>query len=928
MPTIVTLRPSSTSSSTGWSAVPSGTLHGVTSDNNDATYALWSGSGAPLVLQTPLDSPGGGLRRHQARVRVRGQLGDAWWGVRTQAGFLTAGASRQFPASLETSIGSWGFGLPPDGGTILAAHIEGQSSGLRVAEVYLDVDFRGEPFFSPFVLDGSGMPVFTVTDTATPTLHAAGIDLDDLPARQFRYWVTQGLTTVFDTGIVSGAATDTMTTPLANGSYTAHFLIWSTLGDQYEYSSAEETYDFTVSVDAVQQPNDPTVTQQPGTPLWEIGVCAPDVSDLDGGVGYIEIQRVGCVNSENPQAVTIAHVGPLATDECATYIDYSVPRTGLPATADCDHPFEECCSYYRARTIGRISGSIVISTWSDVTDSGLPAGLILFWPSTDASIPAGWDRVTDLDDRYLKGAGAGVQPGTNGGAAGHTHTIPAHSHDISHSHTMTGPTSAAVGTVASTPNTAGAVNVLATHTHTVPASTGTTTVSSGSTTPVPTTNNNDPALLRVIHIESDGTPAGIPNGALGLTSSASITGWTDYANATGRYLKGATATGDGGATAAGTMANHTHAIPVHSHTGTAHTHTGGTTGTASSTIVAQTAGANSVVNAATHAHPITVNSASSAPLDTGNGGNSGATSAGTQEPPFINVRVKQNTSGADSIPVGIIGAWRGSLGTIPEHFALCDGTGGTPDLRARYPKGATSSIGTTGGALTAHTHTSPSHGHTNSGHTHTVTIGAQNAATATATTAAAVTVSSGTHTHTLASGANSTNPVVGASTSGTLASTTDEPLHTEVAFVQLVEPFTPESEPDVLCLTWPEDQHLIRSTSPDGPLWAPIAGTFEWDRDRPFTSAIGVNGARFVTSATPGERNLRMVAAVESESELETLRDLLDRPLVLISPSDSREVWAAPIAASVEVIRVGRIRQVSADFIGTGPQPGPQLADI
>lgn len=928
MSVIITLRPSATSSSTGWTAVPSGTLHGVTSDNSDSTYALWSGSGLPLVLQTPADAPGAGLRRHQVRVRARGQLGDAWWGVRLQSGLLVAGATRQFSGSPDTAVGSWGFGAPPDGTTILAAHIEGQSSGLRINEIFLDVDFRSPPDFVAQLLDGTNTVTTTITDTATPTLHAASVNLDALPAMQYRYWVTRGATIVWDTGIVSGAATDTPTAPLPNGSYVAHYQIWTLLGGEYAYASTEKTVSFTVSVGQVSKPNDPLVEQRPGTPLWDITVCAPDVRDLDGQAGFIEIQRVDCSNVP----LTIAMVGPLTIDQCSTYTDFSAPRTGLAVSADCDHETEQCCSYYRARTIGRISGSVVISEWSDDADPGLPAGLVVAWPSTVASIPAGWTRQTDLDDKYLKGAAAGAQPGTIGGAASHTHTVPPHSHDLTHTHTMTGPTSAvspAAGIVTSTPNTAGSLNVLSTHTHTVPAATGSAAISSGTTTPVPSSRANDPDMLRVIWIESDGTPTGVPNGALGLTSATSITGWTDFANATGRYLKGAQAGGfDGGATAASLLDNHTHAIPVHNHTGAAHTHTGGTTGTAASTIAAQTAGANSVVNAATHSHPITVNSATTAALDGGNGGSSG-TSGSTNEPPFMNVRVKQNTSGAASIPVGIIGAWRGSLGTIPEHFQLCDGTNGTPDLRDRHPKGATSSIGAIGGSLTAHTHTTPSHGHTTSGHTHTVTIGAQNAATATATTAAAVSVSTGTHTHTLASGAASSTPTVGASNSGTLAAQTAEPLHETVAFVQLVEPFAPESGPETFCLTWSEDEHLIRSQSADGALWAPIRGMVSgWGVPRPFSSAFGVNGTQFVDSAVPGERNLTITCGVESEAELQNLLAVLARPLVLLSPSDSREVWAAPIASSVEVVKVDRGREVTASFIGTGPEPAPQVADV
>jgi hypothetical protein len=144
----------------------------------------------------------------------------------------------------------------------------------------------------------------------------------------------------------------------------------------------------------------------------------------------------------------------------------------------------------------------------------------------------------------------------------------------------------------------------------------------------------------------------------------------------------------------------------------------------------------------------------------------------------------------------------------------------------------------------------------------------------------------------------------------------------------LVSDWSVDSGPELFCLEWPEDEHLIRTTGPDGPMYAVILGKFEWSVDRPFTAATGVMGSRFVTSAPPGGRNLSMVAAVESEAELDALRAVLARPLVLISPSDVDEVWAAPVAESVRVVKVGRIRQVSASFTGTGPEPPPQVADV
>lgn len=925
MSTVTTLRPTATSSSTGWSAVGAASLHAATSDDSDASYALWSGTGTPLVLQTASDSPPVGQRRHRTRIRLRGEDGDVAWAVRLTSGALTAGASAELDTSPETVTGSWGFGAPPDIATVLAAHIIGQSTGLRVTEVYLDVDFRDPPELTPLVLDGSGTSVTIVTDTATPTLRADALALDDLPPREYRYWVTSGSTIVFDTGVVSGTPADVMTTPLENGAYTAHMQIWTTVGGAYAYASDEETLAFTVSVGVVQKPDDPVVTAVPGTPLFSIEVCAPLVDDFDDAVGYVEIQRVSCADSDDPTYTSIAMLGPLETDECATWVDYTIPRTGLGA--DCTHEAEQCCAYYRARTIGRIDESIVISAWSDIVDTGLPAGLLFAWPSTNASIPAGWDRQTDLDGVYLKGvATASTQPGTTGGAASHTHTTATHTHDLTHSHTITGNTSAGVGSIGSTDGAAGTTAIASSHTHTRPSTNSDATLS-GATAPTPVSANNDPARLEVIWIESDGTPSGVPNGALGLTAETSITGWTDYANATGRFLKGAAAAGNGGATAVSTLDSHTHSVPAHTHTGTAHTHTSANTGNVTSNL-SLFAGPNAVLwQTPNHSHPITIGSSSTAALDSGSGGTSGASSEGVNEPPFVNMRVKENTSGGASIPVGIIGAWRGSLGSIPEHFALCDGTNGTPDLTGRYPKGATSSIGTTGGSTTTHTHTTSTHTHTTSTHTHTETVGSAAAATANVSATSTVTVSLGTHTHTAAN-TNTATPTVGASTSGTLSAGSAEPAHEEVAFIQLVETFTPEAEPTVVCLEWDEDEHLLRTEGEDGPLWAPVVGKFDWDVDRPFTTAFGVNGTRFVTSAEPGERNLQMTAAVESEEDLVTLQEVLARPLVLISPSDSTEVWGAPIAESVRVVRVGRIRQVTASFIGTGPQPGPQVDDL
>lgn len=60
----------------------------------------------------------------------------------------------------------------------------------------------------------------------------------------------------------------------------------------------------------------------------------------------------------------------------------------------------------------------------------------------------------------------------------------------------------------------------------------------------------------------------------------------------------------------------------------------------------------------------------------------------------------------DSLPVGSIIMWSGTLNLILEDWQLCDGTNGTPDLRGRFVMGVSSgeNPGATGGATT-HTHT-------------------------------------------------------------------------------------------------------------------------------------------------------------------------------------------------------------------------------
>jgi len=81
----------------------------------------------------------------------------------------------------------------------------------------------------------------------------------------------------------------------------------------------------------------------------------------------------------------------------------------------------------------------------------IASGIECMWPGTNASIPAGWTRTTNMDSRYPKGTAAAVNPDVTGGAATHTHTDPGHTHTITaHTHTASTATLGPQDTVGAT----------------------------------------------------------------------------------------------------------------------------------------------------------------------------------------------------------------------------------------------------------------------------------------------------------------------------------------------------------------------------------------------------------------------------------------------------------------------------------------------
>lgn len=70
------------------------------------------------------------------------------------------------------------------------------------------------------------------------------------------------------------------------------------------------------------------------------------------------------------------------------------------------------------------------------------------------------------------------------------------------------------------------------------------------------------------------------------------------------------------------------------------------------------------------------------------------------------------------LPRGSILMWSGSITTIPSGFVLCNGAGGTPDLRDRFIVGA----GTTYDPADTGGSTMHQHAFTGDGHTHSIPL--------------------------------------------------------------------------------------------------------------------------------------------------------------------------------------------------------------
>lgn len=928
MSTTDVIRPISTRFTGAGTAVPSGTLSSVTSDNSDTTYVNfpvgsygnnWS---TRLAAHTP--AAGYGRHRIRGRVRIAVNAGNASESLNYGRGTNDWIDNLSIPvtAAMTEQVSNWsqdsGYGLATvgalsdlniGGGWPLGA--SGGATALHTAECYIDIDCRLRPDYTPEVRDAAGVNQAggTVTDTNQPVLFFGSVAYDGLSSRDWSVAITDGVGTVVFTASGSGTAPVSVptTTGLDDGSYTATFTARSTIrvSDPFEHVQAL-TFAVENTVPSSSPPLLTVVRQDDGYLVtWE----DPGGQPWDDNYVVAELWRDDCNGSQRIATVPDGLNG--------SYLDLAIPQLD-PQLVDedgvCTTEAEPCDITYRVRYWGFQSTFVELP-------STIPADMILGWPDTAASIPSGWTRVTALDGFYPRGATAVTAPTATGGAATHTHTLNNHLHVIgSHDHSLGGSTGTSNSSTTSARfNGASRAQADQPHSHTRPGSTGTAgSGNSSATAPGMTAAANVPLTREVIWIKSAGTQPNYPTGCLAWATEA-VSGWDTDTGSSARFLRGAAAAGNGGA--ANGNAEHNHTVNAHTHNGFSHDHSIGST-SLSNPVSSQEAGDGSSTPRwlPRHTHPMDVVAASTGNSTSVSGG---VTNNVSNDPPNRRLRVLRNTGGGTQ--TRIIGLFTGAISALDPLLTWCNGGGGTPDMRTWFARDTGSdSINSTGGAA-AHTHTTPSHTHDIGNHSHDTNVGTSNTGSLEAPSFGDLGDSPTTgHTHSSGSTSNASPSVAGAG-SGTALSAANLPVYHEVHFVRLDGTISGGPLPvpalkvtDFAVATVPAftyTDQLDRLATLDGQQMA-----VPTDRAHSFPRLVADStpldgGVHSVSTALGGEDATLSVAVVGKQA-IDQLEDILMADRVYWSPVGGTAGWFAPQGwtvkrgtTDVKVVQISMTRQ-------------------
>jgi len=912
------LRPVSTNDAGAGVATPSGTLHGVTSDNSDSTYIAFdiiNDNGDNWSLRLGSHTPPANHQRHRirGRVRIRCDAGDTSEDIDLGRGtseyieYATVPVSTTFTEQSTPWFQDSAYGLATSGaladlnlGGGYANWTDGASQ-LRTSEVYVDIDCRERPDFSPQVRDAAGANQSggTVTDTTQPTLYLGGVDYDGLPPLDWS--VSVG---AFSASGMGAAPTSVpVTDNLANGAYTATFTVRSTIrgSDPFEHTT---TVSFTLA-NTVPPPSPPLITVTPEFGGYRVSWVNPGGQTWDNDYVVAEVWREDCATSQRIAVVPDGLNG--------SYLDLAIPQLDNELGPDCAVSSLSCDITYRVRYWGYVSTSVELP-------STIPADLILGWPGTVGTIPSGWSRVTALDGYFPRGATGTGAPSATGGATSHSHSTPFHQHTVgSHSHTVGGSTGTSnASTTSARFNGASQPQADQPHSHTRPSATGASaSFASGNTQAFTSPAANTPPLLDVIWIKSTGSQPAYPAGAVGWATE-SVSGWSTYALATGRYLRGAAAAGNGGGTAGAD--SHAHSVDAHTHTGGTHDHSIAATGLSNPASSTEAGFGSSTPRwLPRHTHPMDIGANS-----TGNLAASipGVTGSSTLEPIHRRLRVLRNTGGGTQ--TRIIGLYTGAVGSLDPLLTLCDGTNGTPDMRSYFCRDSGSdSVNSTGGSAT-HTHSLPNHDHDLPTHAHTTNV-------LTSTTGSFEAPSSGDlgsspttgHDHTSANTATAIPPVSAAG-AGTSGSADHTPVYKEVHFVRLDGTISGGPLPVPELKTTDYASTTVPSfTYHDGlDRLASLTTTMTVVTDRTdsypklVADSTPLDGGLHTVSSTAQGDEMALTIAVQGMPAINALEELLASDRLYYSPAIGKPGWFAPAgwtvrpaAPDVKVVQVSMVRQ-------------------
>lgn len=401
-------------------------------------------------------------------------------------------------------------------------------------------------------------------------------------------------------------------------------------------------------------------------------------------------------------------------------------------------------------------------------------GIIFIWTGTHAGIPAGWSRVTDMDDKYPKGTASATNPNTTGGSATHSHTSTAHSHGVyNHTHTIYLSSGISGGNTTDSFNTGSQYN----HDHAAHTSSGIDSSSVSSPAATYSSISNDPVFYNVIYITPSTGASVIPSGVIALADSAKTKfnicdGTLGTPNLVGKFLKGASASANAG-TIGGSTTNvhsliHTHAVNHH--------HAASNTPDVSAFTGRSQSGPATLPWG--HGHTVYPDWSYLSTGDTPS-----LTTTETVEPAYTGLLAVQAISNS-SPEIGIICLWKGLLSAIPSGWKLCDGASGTIDMRGKHLKivGTVGTVGATGGSNT-HTHASQSHTHTSISHSHTVpNVGHSGGSASRGSGGPPRTVNGQTY-HTVSTSSNNLDMSATATTADIVS---NEPPYRTVAFIKLM----------------------------------------------------------------------------------------------------------------------------------------------